>query len=159
MRARYVVWSVFVGILGLSAAPAARAERIAAAAGDAWAGADSTCFFRDWSAIKNRNCSGERLWSMGVRTITGSRTFKATGCSNLNTSCAAIRTNSAGWATWWTGQVQLTPGSCSGSSCSCGPAAVTLGTSTVAASEGVLFECNISREGTLTIDFVASVEY
>jgi hypothetical protein len=137
----------------------AYAEIMTAASGDAWTSAAEPCIRRDWGRVTNQGPTGSTcngaLYSIGVRAITGSRSFKVTGCSAGHVSCAAIVTDRSGANIWWTGQTQLT------TACGAGvPTATPLGTRSVAATEGVVFECVIDPDGiALGADWIGTVEY
>lgn len=145
-----------MGTVTLLGTSGVRAERIVAAAGSEANEWDTGCFRHDYGQVRNI-CGGVARFSVGVRTVSGSRQFKATGCdaqiSGGNTACSAIVTDSTGWFKSGTGDVTLSP-------CSLGQGAATLplnGALTVAATDGIVFECLIQTHATSS--FVGTLDY
>jgi len=113
----------------------AESERIVAAAGHATSGAYMSCFDRDYGKVTSNCTGGQTRFHVGVRTITGTRTFKATGCSSQGTTCAAIVDDFRGWVKNATGDHSL-------SGCAIpGESTTTLGTMAVGSTDAVHFEC------------------
>jgi len=150
-----------VSAAGMLTTLQADAEKIVAAAGTATSGAYEHCFDRDYGQVSS-NCTGTQTrFHVGVRTITGTRSYKATGCSSTSgqvTSCAIIVDDFTGWIKNASGDVQLTttcpqvPPSSSGTS---------LGSFAPASSDSVHFECLLwgSSSHPSTTDWVGTLDY
>lgn len=142
---------------GLSFSDLAHAERIVAARGSAANEWDRDCFRHDYGRVSN-TCAGEvSRFSVGVRTVSGSRQFKATGCdpgqSGGDTTCSAVVTDEKGWVKSATGDWVL-------SHCGIGsPNATTINLGSalaVASTDGVVFECLIQNQ---ILSFVGTLDY
>jgi len=127
-----------LALAALSITGEVQAERVAASIGSARLGGERNCMRFDFGRVVNA-CSGPVLYNLTPRTITGSRTFRATALGGVG--CRAIRLNGMGDFLSATPSVPIA-------------ADTTIGTMSIASGNSVIFECGIPPNAAIgSIDY------